>query len=103
MPPYEKKLLEETARLAEENNKILRGMRNANRWARFFGFIKWLIIIGVAVGSFYYIKPYLSAVLTIYDQIGGPVPSADVFQNLLNSLDPAALEGLLKKTPSGSY
>lgn len=85
MPPYEKNLIEETAKLTQENNKILRGIQSAARWERFFGAIKWIIIIGLTVGAYYYIQPYLETLLKVYSSVGGPVPNISVLENALKN------------------
>lgn len=69
MNPYEKELLEETNKLARENNKILRGLRSSHRWSSFFHFIYWIIIIGIVVASFYYLEPYINTALKAYSTI----------------------------------
>jgi len=56
-----KEILEETLELAEENNKILRRMQRAMRWGRFFSLLYWLIIIGSAVGAYYFLQPFIAS------------------------------------------
>lgn len=63
MDPEEKKLLEDTHRLAEESNRIIRKMRRAQRRASFMSLLYWIFIIGAAVGAFYFIQPYVNALL----------------------------------------
>lgn len=65
----DRKLLERVVELAEENNKILRGLRRAARWGQFFTFIKWLIIIGSAFGAYYYLQPYLDQLMEVYKKL----------------------------------
>ena len=60
------KLLERLVELAEDSNRILHQMRRANRWANFFTFIKWLVIIALSLGSYYYIEPYLKVIMDFY-------------------------------------
>jgi hypothetical protein len=69
MNPYEKELLEETRKLAQENNKILKSLRTAHRWSTFFSFFYWIIIIGVAAGAFYFLKPYTGALLSDFNNV----------------------------------
>ena len=54
--------LEELERLVTENNKILRTMRRSQRIGRVFSTLYWVLVIGVAVGAFYFIQPYLDSV-----------------------------------------
>jgi len=67
MNPEEKAQLKEVLGLSEENNKILRKMRNSMRWSQFFRFIYWIIIIGTAIGAFYYLQPYLDKIVKAYN------------------------------------
>jgi hypothetical protein len=68
MTPEEKSLLERTHKLAEENNEILRGIRRSNRISAVFRVIYWIIIIGIGVGTFYFLQPYLYAAADVVRQ-----------------------------------
>jgi hypothetical protein len=68
MTPEERSLLERTYKLAEENNVILRGIRRANRFSFAFKIFYWLVIIGVTLGAFYFIQPYLEKSLDLLNQ-----------------------------------
>lgn len=65
------KLLE----LTEENNQILKKMRSSQKVASVMRAVYWLIIIGVTVGAFYTLQPYLDQLKDIY---GG---ASDVLNN----------------------
>lgn len=58
MNPEEKDLLEKSLRLSEENNRILRNMERAARWATLWGFIKLLIIVIPLVIGYIFLQPY---------------------------------------------
>ncbi|HRY62227.1 MAG TPA: hypothetical protein P5056_00405 [Candidatus Paceibacterota bacterium] len=49
--------LDELLKLTKENNKILRGMRSSQRWASFFNYIYYALIIGSFIGAYYYLQP----------------------------------------------
>jgi len=66
MTPEEKEILKNTYELSKENNKILRGIRKSNRWSLVFSILYWTLIIGVSVGAFYFIQPYINAVTGAY-------------------------------------
>ena len=66
MPPEEKELLEKSVVLAEDNNKILRSMRNSMRWGRIMTVVYWILIIGISVGAFYFLQPYVDQVIKTY-------------------------------------
>ena len=63
------KLLERLVELAEDSNRILHQMRRANRWANFFTFIKWLVIIALSLGFYYYLDPYLKPIMDFYQNV----------------------------------
>ncbi len=63
--------IEKLLELAEENNKLLRRLVNDLRWRRLFSLIKWALIIGVALGTFYYLEPYLKVIVELYQKIYG--------------------------------
>ncbi len=66
MDHEDRRLLRETARLTEENSKILKKLLSAQRWARFFSILRWLVIIGISVGAYYYLAPYIESVTELY-------------------------------------
>ena len=63
----QKELLE----LTRENNKILHSLRNHNRWATLSHVVYWAVIVGVSVGTFYYLQPYLETLFKAYEQVQG--------------------------------
>lgn len=63
-------LVKKTLALAEENNKILRGMRSSARWGRFFSIVWWVIVLAVTGAAYYYAQPYLQQAEQLYHQIG---------------------------------
>jgi len=83
MNPNEKDLLEKTYELSQENNKILRGIRSSNRWSTFFHIFYWVIIIGVSIGAFYYIQPYMDKAVGIYKSVQGDLNSV---KSVVNSI-----------------
>ena len=62
-------LLRETKDLVQENNKILKGIRRNNRWGAFIKLFYWVIFIGLTVGAFTYIQPYLDKMIELYNQV----------------------------------
>ena len=69
MDQDEKELLERTARLAEENNKMLHSLYGSMRINRAIRIIYWILIIAVSVGSFYFLEPYLRTFESFYDNV----------------------------------
>jgi len=74
----------------EDNQSIIKSLQRKARFAAFFGIIKWLFYIGVAVGVYTYFQPLIGNLLDTYESIR---ESAGVLGNLkseipnLNNLD----------------
>ncbi|PCI29553.1 hypothetical protein COB55_01885 [Candidatus Wolfebacteria bacterium] len=81
--PKEKKLLERIAKLTEENNRLLRKMRTSQVIGRVMTIVYWLIILGVGVGLYHVIQPYLQSLLDAYSSVQG---SLDSVQNAVSSV-----------------
>lgn len=63
MEPDEiEQILIKTARMAEENNKILRRMQRAQRMAAFMRFVQWIIILGSFAALYYLIQPFIAEI-----------------------------------------
>ena len=78
MDPETKKLLQDTFLLAEDNNKMLHKIRSGQKWASFMRVLYWLIIIGISVGAFYFMQPYIEPVQkllgnasSVFEQLNG--------------------------------
>ncbi len=50
--------IDELLTLTKENNKMLSRMRATQVRHHTFQMIYWLIVIGIAVGAFYFLQPY---------------------------------------------
>ena len=66
MSPEERELLKKSLSLAEDNNKILHSIRRSMRLASFVRAVYWIIIIGSAVGAYYFIQPYIDQLVGVY-------------------------------------
>ena len=71
MDTESKKVLEETYKLVQENNKMLHKIRSIQKWAAFWSTLKWLVVVGITLGSLYYLQPYVTKVMDVYDSIPG--------------------------------
>ncbi len=83
MDQEDKKLLQETLALAQENNKMLRSLRRSMIWGRVMSFLYWALIIGSAVGAYYFIQPYVDQLIGVY---GGAKSNLDSVNSLLKNL-----------------
>ena len=95
MTPEERSLLERTYAIAEENNKILRGIRSSNRFSMIMRVVYWVVIIIVSFGAYYFIQPYLTMLLGITGQNQGTLQG---IENSMNQAQSSAnsLKDLLK-------
>ena len=66
----DQELLEENLKLTKENNKILRGLRRTQRLGIVFTVFKWLIVISLTLGTYYYLQPFLEQLLQVYSGLG---------------------------------
>ncbi len=71
MEPEERKKLNRALELAEENNKILSKLYRGMQLRRIFTVLYWIVIIGVAVGAFYFIQPYFEQFSSIFQRFQG--------------------------------
>jgi len=83
MTPEERQLLIQTNRLVEENHAMLRKMRRAALWTRAWHLLYWLIIVGISVGAYFYVQPYVEKLQDIYGGIAGDV---DAVQSVAEQL-----------------
>jgi hypothetical protein len=58
--------LAEIEKKLEQNHAILVRIRRVQRNSHIFRLVYWLVIIGLALGAFYYIEPYLRQITQIY-------------------------------------
>ncbi len=86
MLPEERDLLNRSIEIAEENNKILRGIRRSSRISTFFRILYWLIILGTAFGAYYFIQPYTNAIIKSYNEMKENVESIKNISNKLPAL-----------------
>lgn len=59
MSPEDRSLLERTYKITEENNEILKSIRRISRFGAALKIFYWLLIIGLSVGAFYFLQPYI--------------------------------------------
>ena len=75
MQPEEKEMLKKTLELAQENNKMLHSIQRSMVWGRIMKVIYWIVIIGVAIGAYYYIQPYIDSAVNAYSDVKGDLKS----------------------------
>lgn len=65
--------LRETRELAERNNEILQKLYRSMMWSRVMWVLYLVIIIGIAIGAFYFLEPYWDTVMEAYDSVRGQI------------------------------
>ena len=86
MNPEEKQLLQKTYDLAEENNKILHKLKSANTRSAFFRWVYWIIIVGVSIGAFYFLEPYIKAATNVYKGLQTEISNVKSVTNRVSNL-----------------
>ncbi len=81
MNPEEKELLKRTLELAKENNQMLHSIKRQMLWGRIFRVIYWVVIVGAAIGIYYYIDPYINDAIDAYGSLKSNVQDfGDLFK-----------------------
>jgi hypothetical protein len=89
MEAEEKKLLQETFELVQENNEMLVKIRNVQKREAAWFVFKLTITIGIILGTFYWLEPYINKILDIYGRIfdvQGELNNPTTIRDLLKSL-----------------
>ena len=66
MGDQERKMLRDIMEMTSDNNLMLRKMLRAQRWASFWRFVYWAIIIGSLVIGYYWAQPYLTPLINFF-------------------------------------
>ncbi len=53
----------------DENHRILKKLLLHNRWLSFVSVVKWAVIIGAALGVYYYFQPMIDQTIGLYKNI----------------------------------
>ncbi|MEK7606261.1 MAG: hypothetical protein AAB458_01535 [Patescibacteria group bacterium] len=66
MNPEEQKMLQEALALSRENNEILKKLYRSTMWGHALRALYWILIIGITVGTFYFLQPYVNTLQGVY-------------------------------------
>ena len=93
-PDEIEQILIKTARLTEENNKILRRMQRAQRTATLMRVLHWVVIIGSFAVLYYLIQPYIAEVQALTESYRNILESGtsesssyDALENFLDNFN----------------
>lgn len=63
--------VQEIKETVEDNNRILRKLLAYQRYATMITVFKWALIVGTALGAYYFLQPVIDQVLATYQTLGG--------------------------------
>lgn len=56
-------------RVVEQNNALLISIQRRARMSILFSTLKWVVLIGLSFGAFYFLKPYIETATSAYGSI----------------------------------
>lgn len=62
-------LLEKNLEVSKENNALLKKIWGSIKINRFFTLLHWILIIGITLGAYYYVQPYIENFLSLYKSV----------------------------------
>jgi len=75
--------LQKIMEMVENNNKMLRQIRGVQQRGWWIGFLKWIVLIVLAIGAFYFIQPFIENLNSAYESVMSGVENV---QNTTNNL-----------------
>lgn len=89
-----RELLDQNFEVAQENNRLLEKIYNQLFWGKVMRALYWLILIGIGVGAFYFLQPFVENILNTYGSI---VDGLGELQSFGSSSEPAATSSQLQQ------
>ena len=90
----QKRLLKKNLAISEESLKILKKVRRTQKVSNFIKFSKWVIIILLAFGLYYYVQPFMETFWKTVGQIRQDVSAIGEASNEIKELPPTMLENI---------
>lgn len=75
MDPELKDMIRKNLELSSENNKMLHSIKRGMFWGKVMRVVYWVIILGIGVGLYYYIEPYIDSAVGAYGGIKSDLQS----------------------------
>jgi hypothetical protein len=94
-PNIEAELADIKAKL-EENTRILKKLESSHRWTLIIGFIKWAVYIGIIIGTYAILQPYLEQIMKVYSGIQDGAETFSEFKASTQGFDFSSFSDLLK-------
>jgi len=82
---HDKEFFDKLMAMTEENNTLLKKMWRAVKIGRVVQFSYWFIIIGLSIGAFYFVQPYIDRLLSVYTDLGLGGGGTGTFSELLKT------------------
>ncbi len=79
---YTKELLRKNLEVSQESLEILKKMNRARVMGGIFRILKWIGIIGISFGLYYYIEPYLQTLKDTLSGLNAGMEDVRSFKNL---------------------
>jgi len=79
MDPILEKKIDTLTKLTEENHDMLKKVRRVQKWSRASQIVKYVFIIGISLGAFYFLKPYYQAGIDFYTKGANSINSVQNF------------------------
>lgn len=86
----------EIKRMVQENNKLLKKIHATGRWSMILGFVKWAVYIGLIIGSYALLQPYLNQMMETYSGIQESAGALSDLKSQTQGIDINSLKDLLK-------
>lgn len=64
----QEKQLQEILELSRENNHLLKGVHRRARWGMFFWILRWVLVLGIVFGAYYYVEPFVQSASDTYNR-----------------------------------
>ena len=71
MDPETRDMIEGTLELVRENNRMLRKVRGVQQREMIYRTVKIFVMVGIALGLFYFLQPFINQVTGFYSWIFG--------------------------------
>ena len=86
MDPQDRKLLEETAKLAKENHKILKKMHRQNVLGSVVRTLRFIVVVGIAIWAYYISLPIIEQLQTTLQNLQSAQDSILELKNVTDDL-----------------
>ncbi len=92
-----KAIAKQALSVAEDTNRMVRGMRRSQQWGHFFQFVWWALIIFVSIWSYYYyLQPYVGKLEELYAQVQSTSQEGQNIGSQLQALPSGLLQNIIK-------